>query len=54
MNKENGGQIRRIFARPIEWIDRYTAEDFRLDGLVNIVSRERTDYYLPLTRVENR
>jgi hypothetical protein len=31
-----------------EWIDRYTAENFRLDGLVNIVSRERTDYYLPL------
>jgi hypothetical protein len=25
------------------------AEDFRLDGLVNIVSRERTDYYLPLS-----
>jgi hypothetical protein len=32
-----------------EWIDRYAAEDFRLDGLVNIVSRERTDYYLPLS-----
>ena len=32
-----------------EWIDRYTAENFRLDGLVNIVSRERTDYYLPLS-----
>jgi len=31
------------------WIDRYTAEKFRLDGLVNIVSRERTDYYLPLS-----
>jgi hypothetical protein len=32
-----------------KWIRRYTAEDFRLEGLVNIVSRERTDYYLPLS-----
>src|SRR4030095_9712329 len=32
-----------------DWIDRYTAEEFRLDGLVNILSRERTDYYLPLS-----
>ena len=32
-----------------KWMHRYTAEDFRLDGLVNIVSRERTDYYLPLS-----
>src|SRR5262249_2229506 len=31
------------------WINRYTADHFRLDGLVNIVSRERTDYYLPLS-----
>jgi hypothetical protein len=32
-----------------EWTHRYTAEEFRLDGLVNIVSPERTDYYLPLS-----
>ncbi len=30
------------------WFDRYSAADFRLDGLVNIVSQEQTDYYLPL------
>jgi len=33
----------------LEWIDRYTAANFRLDGLVNIVSPARTDYYLPLS-----
>jgi hypothetical protein len=32
-----------------DWIDRYTAEEFRLDGLVNIVSRNRNDYYLQLS-----
>ena len=32
-----------------KWMPRYTAEDFRLAGLVNIVSRDRTDYYLPLS-----
>ena len=32
-----------------DWFDRYAAADFRLDGLVNIVSRDRTDYYLPLS-----
>ncbi len=31
-----------------DWFDRYSAADFRLDGLVNIVSQEHTDYYLPL------
>ena len=31
------------------WFDRYTAANFRLDGLVNIVSGYRTDYYLPLS-----
>jgi hypothetical protein len=31
------------------WAQRYTAEEFRLDGLVNIVSEKRTDYYLPLS-----
>jgi hypothetical protein len=36
-------------AEIFKWIHRYTAKDFRLDGLVNIVSRERTDYYLPLS-----
>jgi hypothetical protein len=36
-------------AEIFDWFDRYTAADFRLDGLVNIVSRDRTDYYLPLT-----
>lgn len=33
----------------LDWFDRYTAADFRLDGLVNIVSLDRTDYYLPLS-----
>ncbi len=32
-----------------KWMHRYTAEDSRLEGLVNIVSRGRTDYYLPLS-----
>lgn len=32
-----------------EWTQRYTAEDFRLDGLVNILTEKRTDYYLPLS-----
>ena len=32
-----------------DWFDRYSAADFRLDGLVNIVSQEHTDYYLPLS-----
>jgi hypothetical protein len=36
-------------AEIFDWFDRYTAADFRLDGLVNIVSRDRTDYYLPLS-----
>jgi hypothetical protein len=31
-----------------DWFDRYSAADFQLDGLVNIVSQEHTDYYLPL------
>jgi hypothetical protein len=31
-----------------DWFDRYAAADFQLDGLVNIVSPEQTDYYLPL------
>jgi len=31
-----------------DWFDRYSAADFQLDGLVNIVSQEQTDYYLPL------
>jgi 4-amino-4-deoxy-L-arabinose transferase-like glycosyltransferase len=32
-----------------DWIDRYTSASFRLEGIVNIISRDRTDYYLPLT-----
>ena len=32
-----------------EWTQRYTAEEFRLAGLVNIVSQKRTDYYLPVS-----
>jgi len=32
-----------------DWIKKYTAQDFALSGLVNIVSRQRTDYYLPLS-----
>jgi dolichyl-phosphate-mannose-protein mannosyltransferase len=31
-----------------DWFDRYSAADFQLDGLVTILSQERTDYYLPL------
>jgi hypothetical protein len=31
-----------------DWFDKYSAADFQLDGLVNIVSPEHTDYYLPL------
>jgi hypothetical protein len=31
-----------------DWFDRYSAADFQLDGLVSILSQERTDYYLPL------
>jgi len=31
-----------------DWFDRYSAADFQLDGLVNIVSSEQSDYYLPL------
>lgn len=31
-----------------DWFDKYSAADFQLDGLVNIVSQEQTDYYLPL------
>jgi len=38
----------------VKWMHRYAAEDFRLDGLVNIVSRERTDYYLPLSVIERK
>jgi predicted Abi (CAAX) family protease len=30
-------------AEIVKWMHRYAAEDFRLDGLVNIVSREHTD-----------
>jgi hypothetical protein len=33
----------------LDWFDRYAAANFRLDGLVNIVSLDRTDYYLPLS-----
>jgi hypothetical protein len=36
-------------AEIFDWFDRYTAANFRLDGLVNIVSQKRTDYYLPLS-----
>ena len=36
------------------YADRQSATDFRLDGLVNIVSRERTDYYLPLSVIERK
>jgi hypothetical protein len=36
-------------AEIFDWFDRYSAADFRLDGLVNIVSLDRTDYYLPLS-----
>jgi Dolichyl-phosphate-mannose-protein mannosyltransferase len=32
-----------------EWFDKYSAADFQLDGLVNIVSSEQTGYYLPLS-----
>jgi hypothetical protein len=32
-----------------EWADRYVRENYRVVGLVNIISRETTDYYLPLT-----
>ena len=32
-----------------EWTQRYTAEEFRLAGLVNIVSQKRTDFYLPVS-----
>jgi hypothetical protein len=32
-----------------EWADRYVRENYRAVGLVNIISRETTDYYLPLT-----
>jgi hypothetical protein len=32
-----------------DWFNRYSAADFQLDGLVNIVSPEQTDYYLPLS-----
>ncbi len=35
-------------AEIFNWFDRYSAADFRLDGLVNIVSPEHADYYLPL------
>jgi hypothetical protein len=35
-------------AEIFDWFNRYSAADFRLDGLVNIVSQEHTDYYLPL------
>jgi hypothetical protein len=35
-------------AEIFDWFDRYTAADFQLDGLVNIVSQVHTDYYLPL------
>jgi hypothetical protein len=35
-------------AEIFDWFDRYSAADFQLDGLVNIVSQEHTDYYLPL------
>jgi hypothetical protein len=31
-----------------DWFDRYSAGEFQLDGLVNIVSPEHIDYYLPL------
>jgi hypothetical protein len=36
-------------AEIFDWFDRYTAANFRLDGIANIVSLDRTDYYLPLT-----
>jgi len=32
-----------------DWFDKYSAADFGLDGLVNIVSPDRADYYLPLS-----
>jgi len=31
-----------------DWFNRYSTATFRLDGIVNIVSPEQTDYYLPL------
>jgi hypothetical protein len=33
----------------LDWFDRYSAANFRLDGVVNIVSLDHTDYYLPLS-----
>jgi hypothetical protein len=36
-------------AEIFDWFDRYSAANFQLDGLVNIVSPEQTDYYLPLS-----
>ena len=32
-----------------DWSERYTAQHFTLTGLVNIISPDRTDYYLPLS-----
>ncbi len=32
-----------------DWLEKYSAENFALTGLVNIVSRERTEYYVPLS-----
>ena len=32
-----------------DWFDRYSAAEYRLDGLVSILTQERTDYYLPLS-----
>ena len=37
-----------------DWTHKYTTEEFRLDGLVNIVSEKRTDYYLPLSVIERK
>jgi hypothetical protein len=31
-----------------DWFNRYSAAHFQMEGLVNIVSQEHTDYYLPL------
>lgn len=36
-------------AEIFDWFDQYSAADFQLNGLVNIVSPEHTDYYLPLS-----
>ncbi len=31
------------------WLEKYSAQNFELTGLVNIISPDHTDYYLPLS-----